>query len=190
MTALTLSQKKAYAKQFHLSYPATANVSEYGYFDETLSPAIDAMQERANRGQLKRCLIISDHPNVTHICPYRFTVIKTTGVHKLDVSQKWDGVIVDFAHYLANPKTRRSRCTYALGDQAHYRIALTTIPLLNRAYDLFGLMRFVEPSIFGKDFKQFKANYPYNDMEEQLLVVDQLYRAMKPIVWRGANVDQ
>lgn len=181
---LTAQQKHQAAKEFHLHYPATVNASDYGYFENMIAPAIAAMEERAKQGQVKQCLIISNYSNVSCKNPSLFTMTTSTRVHTIDVSQVWDGIIVDSAHYLCNPNTRRSRCTYLLGDQAKYRIALTTTPMLNRVYDLFGLLRFVDPSVFGTDFKQFKANYPSYGFEDDLLIVDQLYEAIGPRIMR------
>lgn len=71
-------------------------------------------------------------------------------------------VVLDEAHRIKNPGAEQSKAAYDLGDNADYRIALTGSPILNSPMDAFGIMRFVDPSIFGESFFAFRNKYFVN----------------------------
>ena len=68
-------------------------------------------------------------------------------------------VVLDEAHRVKNSQSGQAKASYVLGDRAKYRIALTGTPVLNSTEDVFGIMRFVEPSIFGESFFAFRNRY-------------------------------
>jgi len=75
------------------------------------------------------------------------------------LTQGFNLVIVDEAHRIKNPDSNQSKACYSLGDAAEYRIALTGTPVLNSPLDAFGVMRFVDPTIFGESIYPFRAKY-------------------------------
>lgn len=54
-------------------------------------------------------------------------------------------VIVDEAHKIKDPKAKRTRGCWGVGDTALYRYALTGTPVVNNVEDLWTIMRFVDP---------------------------------------------
>ena len=75
------------------------------------------------------------------------------------LDKSFNMVICDEAHRIKNPLAKQSKACYALGDASKYRIALTGTPVLNTSLDAFGVMRFVEPSIFGESFYSFRSKH-------------------------------
>lgn len=59
----------------------------------------------------------------------------------------WDCVIVDEAHLLANPASRRRQCTAEL--RSNWRLLLTATPVANRLTDLYSLIDLAVPGRLG-----------------------------------------
>lgn len=78
------------------------------------------------------------------------------------LAKKFNLVIADEAHRIKNSDSNQSKACYALGDVAEYRIALTGTPVLNNPIDAFGVMRFIDPSVFGESFYSFRSKYFMN----------------------------
>lgn len=75
------------------------------------------------------------------------------------LEQNFGLIIADEAHRIKNPQSEQSKACYALADAAEYKIALTGTPVLNSSLDAFGVMRFIDPSIFGESFYSFRSKY-------------------------------
>ncbi|WIG62001.1 MAG: helicase (Snf2/Rad54 family) [Ktedonobacterales bacterium] len=61
--------------------------------------------------------------------------------------RSWDMVIVDEAHLLANPESKRRRCAGLL--RARWRLLLTATPVANKVTDLYSLIDLVAPGKLG-----------------------------------------
>ena len=74
---------------------------------------------------------------------------------------KWDAIICDEAHRLKAHNGTTSRWIAALVKRqpSAVRIALTGTPLPHNHLDAFGLMRFVNPEVFGDSFYRFRSRY-------------------------------
>ena len=68
-------------------------------------------------------------------------------------------IICDEAHRIKNPQSKQSKACYALSDRAEWKIALTGTPVLNTALDAFGVMRFIDSTVFGESFYAFRNRY-------------------------------
>lgn len=68
----------------------------------------------------------------------------------------WDAVIVDEAHLLANPSSKRRRAVAEL--RARWRLLLTATPVANRLTDLYSLIDLVAPGRLGTE-REFEARY-------------------------------
>lgn len=68
-------------------------------------------------------------------------------------------LVLDEAHRIKNPQALRTKKIWQLADLAHYRFILTGTPILNTQMDLFAQIRALDPSIFGKNFWAFRAQY-------------------------------
>lgn len=69
-------------------------------------------------------------------------------------SHPWDFLIVDEAHLLANPASRRRQCTGEL--RSTWRLFLTATPVANRLTDLYSLIDLSVPGCLGtqRDFEE------------------------------------
>ncbi|WP_445343570.1 DISARM system SNF2-like helicase DrmD [Bifidobacterium sp. ESL0819] len=93
---------------------------------------------------------------------------------------KWDSLIIDEAHNLRNLNgTKRAKRLYNLSVGIP-KILLTATPLQNSLMDLYGLISFIDPKIFGSEqvFRQrYMKNENYDDLKRKLAPV--LYRTLR-----------
>lgn len=92
-------------------------------------------------------------------------LINYEGVWRMEeelLKKGFNAVLCDEAHRIKNPQSRQSKSCYVLGDAAEYRIALTGSPVLNTPIDAFGVMRFVDSTVFGESFYSFRNKYFMN----------------------------
>jgi len=75
------------------------------------------------------------------------------------LKKEFNMIICDEAHRIKNPASKQSKSCYKLGDHAERRIALTGTPVLNTSMDAFGVMRFVDSTIFGESYYSFRNRY-------------------------------
>ncbi|HET8906458.1 MAG TPA: SNF2-related protein [Ktedonobacterales bacterium] len=71
-------------------------------------------------------------------------------------SRAWDMVIVDEAHLLANPESRRRQCASEL--RSNWRLLLTATPVANRLTDLYSLIDIAVPGRLGTQ-REFEDEY-------------------------------
>lgn len=93
---------------------------------------------------------------------------------------KWDFLIIDEAHNLRNlNSTKRAKRLYALSGGIP-KILLTATPLQNSIMDLYGLISFIDPRIFGSEqvFRQrYMKDEDYDGLKRELTPV--LYRTLR-----------
>lgn len=93
---------------------------------------------------------------------------------------KWDFLIIDEAHNLRNlNSTKRAKRLYALSGGIP-KILLTATPLQNSLMDLYGLISFIDPRIFGSEqvFRQrYMKDEDYDSLKRELTPV--LYRTLR-----------
>lgn len=95
---------------------------------------------------------------------------------------KWDFLIIDEAHNLRNlNSTKRAKRLYELSGGIP-KILLTATPLQNSLMDLYGLIAFIDPRIFGSE-KVFRQRYM---MDEDY---DGLKRELTPVLTRTLRRD-
>lgn len=93
---------------------------------------------------------------------------------------KWDFLIIDEAHNLRNLNgTKRAKRLFGSSGGIP-KILLTATPLQNSLMDLYGLVSFIDPRIFGSE-KVFHQRYikdeDYDDLKRELTPV--LYRTLR-----------
>jgi SWI/SNF-related matrix-associated actin-dependent regulator 1 of chromatin subfamily A len=71
---------------------------------------------------------------------------------------KWDLVVVDEAHFIKNPKTKRTQAVMALTENCKRLVLLTGTPILNSPIDLWPLLKLVCPEGWP-NFWQFAKRY-------------------------------
>lgn len=81
------------------------------------------------------------------------------GIYELLMGWKADMVILDEGHRIKSHTSKTAKACYDLGDQAKYRLLLTGTPMTNSITDIFGIMRFVDQNVYGKNFYAFRNRY-------------------------------
>lgn len=76
---------------------------------------------------------------------------------------RWDLVVLDEAHRCKAPSGRISRFVARLRGVAVRRLCLSGTPAPHSPLDLFSQFRFLDPSIFGLWYTQFRARYAVTD---------------------------
>jgi len=71
-------------------------------------------------------------------------------------ARSWDLLIVDEAHLLANPASKRRRAVALM--RARWRLLLTATPVANKLTDLYSLVDLARPGAFGT-LREFEAEY-------------------------------
>jgi len=70
----------------------------------------------------------------------------------------FDCIIVDEIHRIRTYNAKQTKALYALGKNAQYRFGLTGTPIQNKLNDLFSIMKFIHPHLFG-DWFAFDRRY-------------------------------
>lgn len=94
-------------------------------------------------------------------CPVKVTYLNYERAPSL-VGTKlraYDLIIADESHRLKNRNSIQSKILWRLGKLAKYRLALSGTPQGNSVEDYFAQFRFVDPDIFGENFKKFANNF-------------------------------
>lgn len=75
---------------------------------------------------------------------------------------RWDMLIVDEAHRMKDPSTKRTKAVVRLADRVPRRLALTGTPVLNDWQDVWGPMRIIGADFVYANFYHFRAKYFYD----------------------------
>jgi SNF2 family DNA or RNA helicase len=70
-----------------------------------------------------------------------------------------DCIICDESHRIKSPGSKVSKFLYLMGKKVKNRYILTGTPSAESPLDVYAQYRFLEPSIFGTNFANFKAEY-------------------------------
>jgi len=102
--------------------------------------------------------ILEKQENVIIITNYEALSIKS--LYDRFLSYKFEIVIADESQKIKNPKAKRTKLVWSLGDQSRHNYALSGTPLTNGPMDIFGQYRFLDRGkTFGKNFFAFRAKY-------------------------------
>jgi len=97
-----------------------------------------------------------DNTDSIKICSYQYARKMAEQIQLTS----WDLVVLDEAHYLRNSykfgNVTAKTIQEAIRD--YKKVLLTATPLQNRLDEIFGLVSFIDPEIFG-DIKTFRRNY-------------------------------
>lgn len=121
------------------------------------------------RGQIKEHLRIASYVTTDipfffdkgHLKRIKFLIltIDSARIYWQALRDRFDAVIVDEAHRLCDKGSLQSRRISKIGARAKHRQALTGTPLRSNELDLFGLYRFLDPSVFGDNWEEFADRY-------------------------------
>ena len=70
-----------------------------------------------------------------------------------------DLIICDESQRIKTHDAQQSKAIHKLGDQARYKMILSGTPIQNNAIDIWSQYRFLDSTIFGKNFYKFKNRY-------------------------------
>ena len=70
-----------------------------------------------------------------------------------------DLIICDESQRIKTHDAEQSKAIHKLGDQARYKLILSGTPVQNDAIDIWSQYRFLDASIFGRNFYQFRNRY-------------------------------
>lgn len=98
----------------------------------------------------------NDYPEDTDVLIINYDVVERH-LDKIN-SRQWDLLIVDEAHYLKNPKAKRTVAILGKGKkipgiQAGHKLFLTGTPILNRPVELFPLISAIDPDTWSSFWK-------------------------------------
>ncbi len=75
------------------------------------------------------------------------------------LTKRWDIIIADECHALKAPGGKASRYFARLRHTAKKILGLSGTPIPHSPLDAYGLYRFLDPSVFGKNYHLFKTTY-------------------------------
>lgn len=71
----------------------------------------------------------------------------------------WDVVGIDESHRIKQPGSKISRFCARLSKQATKRVCMSGTPMAHSPLDVYGQYRFLDPSIFGTNYRLFERRY-------------------------------
>ncbi len=124
-------------------------------------------------------------------------VITSYGLAQKDVKLlkniKWQGVVIDEAQTIKNPKTKQSLAIREISENLtsnQLRIALTGTPIENRISEIWALMNFLNPTVLGKeDFFNQRYKLPIENYGDISSLKD-LKSRVSPFILRRLKTDQ
>jgi superfamily II DNA/RNA helicase len=113
------------------------------------------------------------------LCSYHFARSKAEDIRKAS----WDLVVIDEAHRLRNVFKKGNKIARAILEavEGSPKILLTATPLQNSLNELYGLVGFIDPHIFG-DERSFRAQFGRGDLADEQFA--DLKRRLQPICQR------
>jgi len=131
-----------------------------------------------------------------------YPVDPATGKHKFDVlvtsyegllKEKgklgrvdWNYLIIDEAHRIKNENSSLSNAVRNI--KTHSRLLITGTPLQNSLHELWALLNFLMPDIFG-DAEQFDQWFSLSDESGQENVIKKLHTVLRPFMLRRVKKD-
>ncbi|MGH0037124.1 MAG: SNF2-related protein [Myxococcota bacterium] len=113
------------------------------------------------------------------VCSYHFAANKSDIV----AMHPWDLVVIDEAHRLRNVYKKSNKMARTLRDtlQANSKVLLTATPLQNTLMELYGLVSFIDPHVFG-DEPSYRDQFVRVDDED--VRNEDLRRRLAPVCHR------
>jgi hypothetical protein len=163
--------------EFHLSHKGSGNFSSLGTlsFETSLGALRVLFEDGVVNNILNKCLVVcvpacgaQIETAINQFAPEYRGQIEVISYHRtwrqLDrlLEEKYPIIICDEVHKIKNKDAKQSQAVYQLGDQAVYRFGLTGVPISSSLLDVFGLMRFINPEVFGKSYNVFRKKYFQN----------------------------
>ena len=102
---------------------------------------------------------------------------------------KFDTIVLDESHRIKKPGGKASRFCHRLGKITPWKMALTGTPMAHSPLDIYGQYRFLDQSIFGTNFEDFKSQYVKMGGKDNRIVIkhinqEELHQKMYDIAFR------
>ena len=130
-------------------------------------------------------------PNSFHVCITSYRIV--TQDQSIFRRKNWEYLILDEAHMIKN--WRSQRWQVLLNFSTKRRLLITGTPLQNELMELWALMHFLMPDLFGShsEFKDWFAN-PMSAMVDGTqsvneLIVSRLHSILRPFILRRLKMD-
>lgn len=132
----------------------------YQYPHKTL--VVNSSQSVARRAVEIHNFLVQDTPGVSFVF-VNYESAWRSEMSKRLLSISWDLIIADECHRLKAPGSRISMFVSKLAPHVPFRLGLSGTPLPRSIVDAYGIYRFLQPSIFGRNFQAFKNRYVIED---------------------------
>lgn len=122
-----------------------------------------------------------EQKNKVVICSFQFARREADIIHRMP----WNLVVIDEAHRLRNVYKPSNKIARAIRDAIGHRpkLLLTATPLQNSLMELYGLISFIDPHLFGSD-SSFKEQFTKTAGDEGSDGYSTLRRRIQPICQR------
>lgn len=122
-----------------------------------------------------------NRPGQVIICSYQFVKSKEMDVRNVP----WDLVVIDEAHRLRNVYKKSNKIAKSIYDSIGTRpkILLTATPLQNSLMELYGLVSFIDPHVFGNE-SSFREQFAKRVTDTGQHEFEALQRRISPICQR------
>jgi len=98
----------------------------------------------------------------------------------------WKYVIIDEAHRIKNENSSLSKVVREM--QTQFRVLITGTPLQNNLHELWALLNFLLPDVFG-DAEQFDQWFSMSSADAQDNVIRKLHTVLRPFMLRRVKKD-
>ncbi|MDD5531009.1 MAG: SNF2-related protein [bacterium] len=120
-------------------------------------------------------------PGKVILISYHFARTKASEIKSIP----WDLVVIDEAHRLRNVYKKSNKIARSIYDSINSmpKLLLTATPLQNSLMELFGLVRFIDPHVFGNE-DSFRTQFSKNVNEMSIGEFNSLKSRLHPICQR------
>lgn len=116
------------------------------------------------------------------VCSYEAVLKEKTSLGRIP----WKYLIIDEAHRIKNENSSLSKSVRLLNTE--FRLLITGTPLQNNLHELWALLNFLLPEIFG-DSEQFDKWFTMSGKEGQENVIRKLHTVLRPFMLRRVKKD-
>jgi|LSQX01.3.fsa_nt_gb SNF2 family DNA or RNA helicase len=173
---------KSGAKKIVIAVPATLRKQWQIELDEKFDIKSEVVDRQSLMSETTR-YVIKDHiQDKNHVFVAITTYYFASQLIKRADKTAWDFVIIDEAHNLRNAFRGAQRAKKLFDATKNIpKLLLTATPIQNNIDDLYSLISFIDPKIFGdeKIFNAYAANNVYEPIKD----------ALKPVVQRTLRRD-